>query len=58
MNGKAFCGQEHGAGKWHGYPIGWEAVPPKIVRQWIGEERVTRRQIKDSLEEARRSSDE
>jgi hypothetical protein len=58
IKGIAFCGQEHSPGKWHGYPIGWEAVPPTLVKQWRKEGRVTRRQIRDSWEEARQSSEE
>jgi hypothetical protein len=58
INGIAFCGQEHSPGKWHGYPIGWEAVPPKIVNRWRREGKITRKQIRDSWEEARLSSDE
>ncbi len=21
--------------RWHGYPVGWIAVPPKLARHWI-----------------------
>lgn len=58
INGIAFCGQEHSPGHWHGYPIGWEAVPPKIRNGWRKEGKVTRKQIRDSWEEAKLSSDE
>ena len=26
--GKAYCAMEHGAGLWHGFPVGWGEVPP------------------------------
>jgi len=58
INGIAFCALEHRPGIWHGYPIGWEAVPPKILKQWIKDGNVSRKQIRDSWEEAQRSGDE
>lgn len=27
---RAYCAQEHFDDKWHGYPVGWEEVPPKV----------------------------
>jgi hypothetical protein len=48
----------HSPGHWHGYPIGWEEVPPKIRNGWRKEGKVTRKQIRDSWEEAKLSSDE
>jgi hypothetical protein len=57
-SGMAFCGRQHRPGVWHGYPIGWEAVPPKIRRQWMKEGKVSKKQVKDSWEEAKRSADE
>lgn len=44
--GIAFEAKLSGDGTWHGYPIPWEAVPPEIVREWVTEEKVSRRQIK------------
>jgi hypothetical protein len=58
INGVAFCGQEHRPGVWHGYPIAWEAVPTKILRQWVKEGKVTRKQVRDSWDEARQGGDE
>lgn len=26
----AYCAQEHLEGRWHGYPVGWEEVPPGV----------------------------
>lgn len=44
----AFCGQCHDMARdlWHGYPVGWDEVPPTIVRKWIHEGVVQRRSIK------------
>src|SRR5271156_2527949 len=47
INGVAFCAQEHRPGVWHGYPIGWDAVPTKISKQWVKDGKVTRKQIRD-----------
>lgn len=33
--GRAYCAQEHAPKRWHGYPVGWVEVPPKLVRQLI-----------------------
>jgi len=33
--GRANCAQEHSPNRWHGYPVGWVAVPPRLARQWI-----------------------
>jgi hypothetical protein len=47
FDGRAFCGEEHRPGYWHGYPVGWVEVPEKIRRRWQAAELVTRRQIND-----------
>ena len=33
--GQAFCAQQHGCNVWHGYPIGWVAVPVAVPKQWL-----------------------
>lgn len=33
---------------WHGFPVPWHDVPPKIVRSWIQENKVTRREVRAS----------
>jgi len=33
--GRAYCAQEHLPNRWHGYPVGWVEVPPKVARQWM-----------------------
>ena len=33
--------QEHLPNRWHGYPVGWAEVPPKLVRQWIRDGNLT-----------------
>lgn len=45
-DGKAYCGQEHAPGVWHGYPVDWREVPPRVRNDWIKQGRVTRKQIK------------
>ena len=44
--GRAFCAQEHRSDRWHGYPVSWNEVPPKLKNAWILEGKVTRRQTK------------
>ena len=43
--GQAFCAQQHGCDVWHGYPVGWVAVPVAIRKQWLDAGRVRRRDI-------------
>jgi hypothetical protein len=38
----AYCAQEHQPGRWHGYPVDWEEVPPKLVFAWVAEQKVKR----------------
>jgi len=44
--GIAFEAKPTGDGTWHGYPIPWESVPPRILNQWLQEGKVKRREIK------------
>ncbi|HEY8547336.1 MAG TPA: hypothetical protein VIL36_19880 [Acidimicrobiales bacterium] len=45
---EAFCAQCHDrdADLWHGYPIGWNEVPPRIVKEWLEKGRVDRRTVR------------
>ena len=45
--GRAYCAQQHRADTWHGYPVGWGAVPETLRRNWRREGRLRRRDIKD-----------
>ena len=45
-DGKAYCAQEDRPGIWHGYPIGWKEVPPKLRGRWRKQRRVSNRDIK------------
>ena len=49
-NGIAFVAQMHYQNDtceyWHGYPEGWEHVPPNLRRIWTQNNKVTKRQIK------------
>ncbi len=46
-DGMAFKGHEHAPGRWHGHPVAWNEVPPKLVNQWIRAGRVTRREVRE-----------
>ena len=46
FNGKAYCAQEHRPGTWHGYPVGWSEVPPRLCRVWRQQNKVSKRQLK------------
>ena len=49
-DGKAYCAQEHGPDRWHGYPIGWKEVPPALVQQWTKAGLIKRRDIQQYWE--------
>lgn len=42
----AYCAQQHGAGRWHGYPVDWDEVPPALVSRWVAADKVERRAIR------------
>ena len=44
----AFCAQCHDEMRdlWHGYPVGWNEVPPLLVSQWIAQGVVDRRAVR------------
>jgi len=44
---RAYCAHEHSPGRWHGFPVQWRDVPPKIRRAWLADNRVGKRDIKD-----------
>ena len=44
--GIAFEAKPTSDGTWHGFPVPWESVPPAILRQWLQDGKVTRRQVK------------
>lgn len=45
---RAYCAQRHDSERdlWHGYPVGWDEVPPAIVSGWIAAGTVSARSIK------------
>lgn len=47
--GVAFEAKSTNDGTWHGYPIPWENVPPKLTQQWVATGTVTRRELKRFL---------
>ncbi len=44
---RAYCGHEHSADCWHGFPVEWKKVPPSIRDTWLAEDRVSRRSVKE-----------
>jgi len=44
--GKAFAAQEHLAGCWHGYPVGWVEVPPSIRQNWLSNKVIQKQDLK------------
>lgn len=44
-DGKAYCAKEHRPGRWHGHPVGWKEVPPRLRTLWTKQQRVSKRQI-------------
>ena len=43
--GRAYCAQEHGADVWHGYPVGWVEAPGSLLRRWLEQRRMRRRDV-------------
>lgn len=50
FNGRAYCAQQHRPGIWHGYPVGWIEVPPRLQRHWKQSGSLTKRQLKQYWE--------
>ncbi len=48
--GKAYCAQQHRPNCWHGYPVGWVEVPTKLVRRWIRDDKLKKRDRKKHWE--------
>jgi hypothetical protein len=44
---RAYCGQEHRPGRWHGYPVQWREVPPAIRIGWVTGRQVSKRDIRE-----------
>lgn len=40
---RAFSAQEHAPGQWHGYPVGWEEVPPPLREAFRTQRGISRR---------------
>jgi hypothetical protein len=45
---EAFCAQCHDVGRnlWHGYPVSWAEVPPRIRQIWVAKGKVSSRTIR------------
>jgi hypothetical protein len=44
---RAYCGQEHLTGRWHGYPVQWKEVPPAVRSALVNEYHVSKRDLKE-----------
>lgn len=44
--GRAYCAHEHQPGRWHGFPVDWDEVPPRVKADWVGAGKVERRTIR------------
>jgi hypothetical protein len=44
---RAYCGQEHLTGRWHGYPVQWREVPSAIRSALVNDYRVSKRDLKE-----------
>jgi len=44
---RAYCGQEHLTGRWHGYPVQWKEVPAAIRRILVDKYQVSRRDLRE-----------
>jgi hypothetical protein len=44
---RAYCGQEHLPGRWHGYPVDWREVPSAIRKELVVENNVSKRNLKE-----------
>jgi hypothetical protein len=44
----AYCAQQHRAEQnlWHGYPVGWDEVPPIVVGEWVASGTLDRRVVR------------
>lgn len=42
----AYCAQQHEPNKWHGYPVDWEEVPPRLKSEWVAADKVKRKTIR------------
>lgn len=43
---EAYCAHQHAPGRWHGFPIDWYEVPPRLVAGWVAAGKVERRVIR------------
>jgi hypothetical protein len=44
--GIAFVAQDTADGTWHGYPEPWNKVPPALKDKWLGEGKMTARDLR------------
>ena len=44
---RAYCGQEHSPGHWHGYPVQWKEVPSAVRKILVTTYQVSRRDLRE-----------
>lgn len=44
----AYCAQQYAPNAWHGYPVDWQEVPPRVVAEWVAAGKVSRRTIRQA----------
>lgn len=49
-DGRAYCAQESGSNRWHGYPVGWVEVPEALRRKWRDEGKITKKDMRANWE--------
>jgi hypothetical protein len=45
---RAYCGQEHVTGRWHGYPVQWKEVPAAIRKILVNKYQVSKRDLREN----------
>lgn len=43
---EAYCAHQHSPGRWHGFPVDWHEVPPRLVAGWVAAGKVERQAIR------------
>jgi hypothetical protein len=52
---RAYCAQQHEEARnaWHGYPVSWDEVPPRLIAEWVAQGIVDRRTVRRARKRAR-----
>jgi hypothetical protein len=51
----AYCAQCHDRDRdlWHGYPVGWQEVPPDVIGEWLKKDVIDRRTLRRASRRSR-----